>query len=396
MPPNIPPRLRELHLELTAIRRDIHAHPEMGLEEKRTAALVAAYLREWGLDVAEGVGHTGVVGTLRGRRPGQGAIGLRADMDALAIQEATGLPYASTRPGVMHACGHDGHTTMLLGAARFLAEAPDFAGTVHFIFQPAEEGRGGADAMLADGLFDRFPCDAVYGMHTGAGRPLGLFELRKGPFMASAGMWKVVFTGNGGHGGSKPHLASDLSVALAHFVLGLQTVIGRNVPPGETAVLSVGHIAGGAADSPNVMPAEMVVSGTVRAFTRPTREVLERRLHELAQGFAALQGCAATVEVRWITAPLVNHPEQTDAATSAARAVAGAAAVDANAEPTTGGEDFAAMLEARPGAFLFVGNGTSPGVHTPMFDFNDELLPIGAAYWISLVQQELATGSWTG
>ncbi|MGI4792791.1 MAG: amidohydrolase, partial [Janthinobacterium lividum] len=197
MPPNIPPRLRELHPELTVIRRDIHAHPEMGLEEKRTAALVAACLREWGLDVAEGVGRTGVVGTLRGRRPGQGAIGLRADMDALAIQEATGLPYASTRPGVMHACGHDGHTTMLLGAARFLAEAPDFAGTVHFIFQPAEEGRGGADAMLADGLFDRFPCDAVYGMHTGAGRPLGLFELRKGPFMASAGMWTVVFTGNG-------------------------------------------------------------------------------------------------------------------------------------------------------------------------------------------------------
>ena len=393
MPPNIPLRLRELHPELTAIRRDIHAHPEMGLEEKRTAALVAACLRDWGLDVAEGVGHTGVVGTLRGRRPGQGAIGLRADMDALAIQEATGLPYASTQPGVMHACGHDGHTTMLLGAARFLAEAPDFAGTVHFIFQPAEEGRGGADAMLADGLFDRFPCDAVYGMHTGAGRPLGLFELRKGPFMASAGMWKVVFTGNGGHGGSKPHLASDLSIALAHFVLGLQTIVGRNVPPGETAVLSVGHIAGGAADSPNVMPAEMVVSGTVRAFTRPTREVLERRLHELAQGFAALQGCAATVEVRWITAPLVNHPEQTDAATSAARAVAGAAAVDADAEPTTGGEDFAAMLEARPGAFLFVGNGTSPGVHTPMFDFNDELLPIGAAYWVRLVQQELATGS---
>ena len=252
--------------DLVAIRRDIHAHPEMGLEEVRTSALVADRLREWGVEVTEGVGKTGVVGTITGRLPGQRAIGLRADMDALAIEEATGAAHASQNPGVMHACGHDGHTTMLLGAARHLAEHRDFAGTVHLIFQPAEEGRGGAQAMLADGLLERFPCDALYGMHTSPGMKVGQFGIREGVAMAGGCMFHVRFTGNGGHGGATPHLSVDLSIVQAHFVLGLQTIVGRNISAFDPAVISVGHIGGGARDSANVMPAEMTVSGTARYY----------------------------------------------------------------------------------------------------------------------------------
>ena len=266
--------------DLIAIRRDIHAHPELGMEETRTAALVAAKLRGWGIEVTEGVGRTGVVGTLRGRRPGQGAIGLRADMDALALSERTELPYASTNPGRMHACGHDGHTTMLLGAAQLLAESPDFAGTVHFIFQPAEEGRGGAQAMLADGLFERFPCDAVYGMHTMPGIPVGHFATRKGPLMAASGRWQVVFRGTGGHGGNSPHLATDITIAQAVFVQALQTIVSRNVPSLESVVVSVGHIAAGAPEALNVMPSELHIGGTMRAFDPAMQTLVEARIRD--------------------------------------------------------------------------------------------------------------------
>jgi hippurate hydrolase len=387
-------RLREFHPELTAIRRDIHAHPEMGFEETRTAGLVAETLRGWGIEVAQRIGRTGVVGTLKGRLPGQRAIGLRADMDALSIPEQTGLAYASTNPGTMHACGHDGHTTMLLGAARYLAENPDFAGTVHFIFQPAEEGRGGAAAMLEDGLFKRFSCDAVYGLHNMPGIPVGKFALRKGPMMASSARWVVTFKGTGGHGGATPHLATDITIAQAHFVLALQTIVGRNVSPVETAVISVGHISGGSIQSTNVMPAELVVAGTARCFTTTTREVLTRRIGELAHSLAGAHGCQAEVEVRWGAPPLVNHAEQVDVAATAAAALVGPAAVDAAAPPITGGEDFAYMLEARPGAFIFLGNGVQPdgsshAVHTPHYDFNDEIIPLGSAYWVSVVKEEL-------
>jgi hippurate hydrolase len=380
--------------ELTAIRRDIHAHPEMGLEETRTAALVARKLREWGIEVTEGVGRTGVVGTIRGRLPGQGAIGLRADMDALAIVEETGKPYASTHPGTMHACGHDGHTTMLLGAAQYLARHRDFAGTVQLIFQPAEEGRGGALAMLADGLFERFPCDAVFGMHNRPGMKLGGFGIRKGSAMAGGCMFHVRFTGTGGHGGSTPHLSTDLSIVQAHFVLGLQTIVGRNISAFDPAVISVGHIGGGQRASANVMPAEMTVSGTARHYTAPVRDIIERRVRQLAEGLAALHGAGVEIEIDWVAEPLVNHPDQTDAAVAAATAVAGAAAVDANLPPTGGGEDFAFMLKHKPGAFIFLGNGTAdegggPGVHTPRYDFNDAAIPYGVAYWIQLVHQEL-------
>jgi hippurate hydrolase len=391
MPDDTAALLKAWQPEMAAIRRDIHAHPELGMEEVRTAALVAGRLRAWGIAVTEGVGRTGVVGTLRGSRPGQRAIGLRADMDALAIPEATGLPYASTNAGIMHACGHDGHTTMLLGAARALAAAPDFAGTVHLIFQPAEEGRGGggAAAMLADGLFERFPCEAVYGLHNMPGLPVGAFAIRKGAFLATTGRWTVRFRGPGGHGGAAPHLTPDLSVAAAHFILGLQTIVGRNVPPLETAVLSLGHIAGGDINSFNVMPAEILLVGTGRCFSDAVRDLLARRMEELAKGLAALHGATAEVEARWDTLALFNHDAQTDVAVAAARALPGAQ-VDADAPALTGGEDFSLMLRARPGAFMFLGNGPKGGaLHTPQYDFNDEIIPIGAAYWVSIVGQEL-------
>jgi amidohydrolase len=388
-------RIRELQAELTAIRRDIHAHPELGMEEERTAGLVASRLADWGIPFVAGVGKTGIVATVRGSRPGQRAIGLRADMDALSIVEQTGAPHASQNQGVMHACGHDGHTTMLLGAARALAENPDFGGTVHFIFQPAEEGRGGAKAMIADGLFERFPCDAIYGMHNMPGIPVGQFSLCKGPMMAASGRWRATFLGNGGHGGASPHLAADLSVVLAHYVLGLQTVVGRNIPALEPAVISVGHIAGGSAISPNVMPSEVVVSGTARCYSKTVQRTMEMRMAELAQSLAAMHGATAEFSLRWGVPATVNHPEQTEVAIAAARAVAGEGNVEPNMTPSTGGEDFAEMLEKRPGAIVFIGNGVNEdgsyhAVHTPRYDFNDEIIPLGVRYWVGIVQQELA------
>ncbi|MCC6718091.1 MAG: amidohydrolase [Acetobacteraceae bacterium] len=383
------------HADLTAIRRDIHAHPEMGMEEVRTAALVAAKLREWGIETSEGVGNTGVVGTIRGRLPGQRAIGLRADMDALAIPEATGLDYASTNPGVMHACGHDGHTTMLLGAARYLAEHRDFAGTVQLIFQPAEEGRGGAMAMLNDGLFERFPCDAVYGMHTMPGLAVGQFALRKGPLLAASGRWNVVFKGTGGHGGATPHLATDVTIVTAQYIQAIQTIVSRSVAPLEAAVVSVGSIHGGSNQSSNVMPAEIEITGTMRCFNTKVQQIIDSKMASLAQALATANGCTAEVTLRWGTHTLVNHDTNTDVATAAAAALVGEGKVDANIAPVTGGEDFAFMLEKRPGAFIFIGNGIvetgrTPGLHTPHFNFNDETTPLGVAYWVSLVQQELS------
>lgn len=386
--------LAEHHPEFTDIRRDIHAHPELGMEETRTAALVAGKLRSWGVTVTEGVGRTGVVGTINGRRPGQRAIGLRADMDALAIHEQTGVPYASTVPGKMHACGHDGHTAMLLGAARFLAEHPDFGGTVHLIFQPAEEGRGGARAMLADGLFDRFPCDAIYGMHNTAGMPVGHFASCTGPMLAAADSWRVTFRGVGGHGGLAPHLSTDITYAQAHFVLGLQGIVGRNVAPLETAVISVGYIAGGSTDSPNVVPAELMIAGTARSYSPEVRGLIERRIGELAASTASAWGCSAETRYRRGPSALVNQAEQTRVALAAATAVVGSQRVNPTLRPTTGGEDFAEMLLQRPGAFMRIGNGVAPdgsfnAPHTPKYDFNDAIIPDGIAYWTNIVRLEL-------
>jgi hippurate hydrolase len=383
--------------DLAAIRRDIHAHPELGMEEERTAALVARELRSLGIEVTEGVGKRGVVGTIRGERPGNRAVGLRADMDALQITEATGLPYASKHAGVMHACGHDGHTTMLLGAARWLSRHRDFAGTVHLIFQPAEEGRGGARAMLADGLFERFPCDAVYGLHNKPTLPAGRFAIRPGPALAAADRFTVTFCGTGGHGGSTPHLATDITIVQAYFVLALQTIVGRNVPAVEAAVLSVGSIRGGSPISPNVMPAELTLTGTARHYAPEVGDILERRIRELAQGLAAAHGATAEVEYRRGVPAVVNHEAQTKLAVEAAAALVGGASVGGHA-PVMGAEDFALMLQARPGAFMFIGSGaghdgTSPNLHTPHFDFNDEIIPLGVAWWVGVVDKELGGGS---
>ena len=279
--------LKAYEPELIAIRRDIHRHPETGFEETRTAKLVADTLRGWGIEVAEGIAKTGVVGTIRGARQGKRAIGLRADLDALNIDEATGRVYRSIVPGKMHACGHDGHTTMLLGAARRLAEKPDFAGTVHVIFQPAEEGQGGGKAMVDEGLFSRFPVDAVYGMHNAPGMPAGMFGTRKGPFMAASDTWEVAFRGTGGHGGAGAHMATNSTLAVGQFIGAIQTIVSRNVPATDVAVVSVGHIAAGHREAPNIIPAEAFVCGTARSYSPAVRDLIEKRLKALAEASAA-------------------------------------------------------------------------------------------------------------
>src|SRR5918995_5049051 len=279
--------------QLTEFRRDLHSHPELGFQETRTAERVAAALRASGIDVTEGVGGTGLVGTIRGVRSGDRSIGLRADMDALSLVEETGLPYASRTPGLMHGCGHDGHTTVLLGAARRLAAERDFEGSVHVIFQPAEEGLGGASAMLDDGLFERFPCDAVYALHTAPGLPVGTIATGTGPIMAGGGTFDVIFTGIGGHGGQRGRLTPDLMGGEAPYVMALQTIVSRNVPALETAVVSVGYVNGGRPDAPNVMPAELSLGGTLRCFSKQSQELVARRIHELADTIAAAYGCNA-------------------------------------------------------------------------------------------------------
>jgi amidohydrolase len=380
--------------ELAAFRRDLHAHPELGFQETRTAARVAEALRAAGVEVTEGIGGTGLVGTIRGDRSGDRSIGLRADMDALSLVEETGLPYASRTPGVMHGCGHDGHTTVLLGAARRLAADRDFAGTAHVIFQPAEEGLGGAAAMLGDGLFERFPCDAVYALHTAPGLPVGTIATGTGPIMAGAGIFDVTFTGAGGHGGQGAHLTPDLTVAQATYVMALQTIVSRDIPALEAAVVSVGYVTGGRPDAPNVMPAELTLGGTMRCFSKHSQDLIGRRIHELADTTATAYGCDATTQVTWITPPLINPPDQVDIVARAARSALGTDNVSTDLPPIAGGEDFALMLEATPGAFVFLGNGTAPNgsvnnVHTPHYDFNDEAIAAGVALWVGLVRQQL-------
>lgn len=383
------------HIEdFVTFRRDIHAHPELGFEEDRTASLVAERLREWGIQVFEGIGRTGVVGVVKGRQPGDRMIGLRADLDALAIYEQTGLSYASVSAGKMHSCGHDGHTTMLLGAARYLVENPDFAGQVALIFQPAEEPVRGALAMIKDGLFERFPCDAVYGMHNTAGMPAGHFAITPGVAQAAGDFWRVTFRGAGGHGGLSPQKSNDITYAQAHFVLGLQGIIGRNVAPLDTAVISVGYIEGGQIESANVIPAELVIAGTARCYADEVRDTIERRIGELADATALAWGCKAETVYDRGACALVNQPAQVEVALVAARAVAGEERVNPNLRPTTGSEDFAELARLRPGAFMRIGNGAAPdgsfhAPHTPHYDFNDAIIPDGIRYWVNVVRQEL-------
>ncbi|WP_424810970.1 M20 aminoacylase family protein [Roseococcus sp. YIM B11640] len=372
--------------EFTAIRRDIHAHPELGLEEHRTAALVAEKLKAMGIEVHAGVGQTGVVGVIRNGN-GQGRIGLRADMDALPMSEANGFAHASTVPGKMHACGHDGHTTMLLAAAKYLSETKNFDGTVHLIFQPGEEGAGGALAMLEDGLFERFPCDAVFGLHNRPGLPVGEYGLRPGPMMAGVAFYDIIVTGKGGHG-ARPEATFDPVVMGAAIVQALQSVVARNVPAVERAVLSITRFDAG--NAYNVIPNEVRLGGTVRAFSNEIMKLVEDRMRAISEGVAAGLGGKAELDFRVITTPLINDAMEAVALGDAAAAMVGEAGVKREFPAVMGGEDFAYMLEKCPGAYMVVGNGDTAEVHNPSFDFNDAAIPYGAGALAALVETKLA------
>ena len=374
--------------EFVSLRRDIHRHPELAFEEHRTAALVADKLQAWGYQVERGLGGTGVVGTLV-RGSGQRRLGLRADMDALPIQEASGADWSSQRPGLMHACGHDGHTAMLLAAARQLAEAGQFDGMLNLIFQPAEEGGGGALRMMADGLFDKYPCDAIFAMHNMPGIQQGRLVLRDGPTMASSDYATITLTGKGGHG-AMPHHTADPVVAAASLVMALQTVVSRNVDPQQTAVVTVGALHAGQAN--NVIPATATLELSVRALDRDVRALLERRIKALVAAQAESFGVAAKVDWRSGYAVLVNTPQETDLAREVAVALVGAERVTLQGPPLTASEDFAFMLERVPGSYLFIGNGDGPGacmVHNPGYDFNDDNIAVGCAFWVRLVERLL-------
>ena len=374
--------------ELVAIRRDLHAHPELGFEEERTSGIVAEQLARWGVEVHRGVGKTGVVGILRGQAGGR-AVGLRADMDALPIEEATNLPYRSTVPGKMHACGHDGHTTMLLGAARYLAETRAFDGTAVFIFQPAEEGLGGARAMIADGLFKRFPCDEIYGLHNSPEGPRGRVSIRAGAAMAAADFFDIRITGRGAHG-AYPHEAIDPTVVALTLGQAIQTIASRNVHPLQAAVVSITQMHAGAAY--NVIPDSVHLAGTVRTFDNEVRELCRARIKELAAGVGAAFKAQIEVEIRDIFSVLENSPAQTQAAAEVARELLGPDNVDATASPRMGSEDFADMLHAVPGAYLWLGQSPGAAVHNPGYNFDDEIIPTGAALLATLVERRSAAG----
>ena len=379
--------IRQHQDELVAIRHDIHAHPELGMEETRTAELVARKLEEWGIEVHRGVGGTGVVGVLRngpaGQAGGNRAIGLRADMDALPMTEMTGLPWSSTVPGKMHACGHDGHTTMLLGAAKYLAETRRFSGTVNLIFQPGEEGCGGALAMLEDGLFERFPCDSIYGMHNRTGMDVGRFAVRTGAVMAGGAFFDITITGKGSHG-ARPEESIDPVLVACHLGTALQSIVSRTLSPRDPAVVSVTKVAGG--DAYNVIPQTAVLSGTARFFAREVGETIEASMRRLADGVAAGFGATASVDWRLIFAPTVNAAEPVALVEAAARDLAGDDKLETNKPPVMGSEDFAFMLERVPGAYLNVGNGPGFSPHHPGYAFNDEAIPYGAALYARLVE----------
>ncbi|MGZ5872340.1 MAG: M20 aminoacylase family protein [Bradyrhizobium sp.] len=384
-------RVADLQPDIQAWRRDIHAHPELGYDVHRTAAFVAERLREFGCDeVATGLGRTGVVGVIRGRKPaGRGdirVIGLRADMDALPIEEATKLPYASRTAGKMHACGHDGHTAMLLGAARYLSETRNFAGDAVVIFQPAEEGGFGAEAMIKDGLLDRFAIDQVYGMHNLPGIPVGSFAIRPGPIMASTDAVDIRIEGRGGHA-ARPHISIDSVMVGAQLITALQSIVSRSVDPLESAVVSMCEFHAG--NARNVIPQTAELKGTVRTLTAEVRALVEKRVREVVDGVARMTGAKIDLKYERGYPVVVNHASQTDVAIQVAKQVAG----DTNVHempPLMGGEDFAYMLEQRPGAFIFCGNGDSAGLHHPAYDFNDEAIVFGTSYWIKLVENTLA------
>ena len=378
--------------EFIAVRRDIHKHPEMGYKEYRTSDLVAEQLAAWGYQVTRGLGGTGVVGQLK-RGTGGKAIGLRADMDALPIDEATGLPYASCNTGIMHACGHDGHTAMLLAAAKHIAQKANFSGTVNLIFQPAEEGLGGAKKMMDDGLFKQFPCDAVFGMHNMPGHPQGHLLMRDGPAMASSDNVTITVEGTGGHG-AVPHRSADPVVAASAIVMGLQSIVARNVDPQEMAVITVGAFNAGVAN--NVIPQSATLRLSVRALNRDVRELLEKRITELVHAQAQSYNVRAHIDYKRGYPVLVNHVAETDFVQQVAEELVGKDRVLRNPRALTGSEDFAFMLEEVPGCYLLIGNGDGSGdghgacmVHNPGYDFNDDNVAVGSAFWSLLVERYL-------
>ena len=376
-------RIGEYFEEMKAWRQHLHANPEIDFDCFETAAFVAERLREFGVDdIQEGIGKTGLVALIKGSKDGP-VIGLRADMDALPIQEIRDLPHKSKTDGKMHACGHDGHTTMLLGAAKYLAETRNFAGTVALIFQPAEEGSGGGRAMCEEGIMDRFDISQVYAMHNWPNEPMGSFGMRTGPIMAGADTFTITLSGKGGHA-AMPHKTTDPVIAASALVQGLQSIISRNLNPMKNGVISVTQIHTG--DAFNVIPNDAVINGTVRTFDKEIQAMIVERMEEMAQQIAGAYGCEAVLDYGYGYPPTVNHADQTAFAAKVAGDVVGPDAVDADKAPSMGAEDFAYMLEERPGAYVFLGQGPSAGLHHPEYDFNDEISPIGASFFVRLVE----------
>jgi len=381
-------RVADLHADITEWRRDLHMHPELQYDVHRTAGSVADKLKAFGCDeVVTGLGRTGVVGVIRGKKgvPGK-TIGLRADMDALPIEEANDLPYKSTVPGKMHACGHDGHTAMLLGAARYLTETRNFSGTAVVIFQPAEEGGGGGKAMVDDGLMDRFGIEEVFGMHNYPGMPVGAFGIRPGPVMAAADALTIDIQGVGAHA-ARPHFGVDPVLVGAQIINALQSVVSRNVDPLKSAVVSICMFRAGNTD--NVIPQTVQLRGTARSLAPEVRDLLEKRLPVVVESTATAYGAKAKLTYKRGYPVLVNHDKQTEFAASVASQIAGQDKVDTGLPPMMGAEDFSFMLNARPGAFIWIGNGASAGLHHPSYNFNDEAIPFGTSYWVKLVETAL-------
>jgi hippurate hydrolase len=391
------PEILESAEVIQAIRRDIHAHPELCFEEKRTSDVVAQTLESWGIKIHRGLGKTGVVGIIEGSLGKGRSIGLRADMDALPLQEHNHFEHTSQYPGKMHACGHDGHVAMLLGAAQYLAQHRAFKGTVYLIFQPAEEGGGGAREMIRDGLFDLFPCDAVFGMHNWPGIPVGDFAVTPGPMMASSNEFQIIVKGKGGHA-ALPHNSADPVFAASQMIGSLQAIITRNKRPVDAAVLSITQFHAG--DASNIIPDSAWIGGTVRTFTHEVLDLIESRLHQIASATAQAFDCSAEVTFSRNYPPTINHEKETAFAIDVMKDLVGEHHVNPRVDPTMGAEDFAFMLQEKPGCYVFIGNGDgdhrSQGhglgpcqLHNPCYDFNDQLLPLGSTYWVRLVERYL-------
>ena len=384
-------RIAEFHEEMTEWRRDLHAHPEIKFEEHRTAAVVADKLESWGIEVHRGIAGTGVVGVLRGSSQG-GSIGLRADMDALPMDEEGNPPYRSQNPGRMHACGHDGHTTMLLGAAKYLAETRNFAGTVNFIFQPAEEGGAGARVMIEEGLFERFPCDTVWGIHNAPHLPAGTIGVRPGPLMAAADQAFLTIRGRDAHA-ARPHDGVDPIAVGVQLYQGIQTIVSRNVDPIQSAVVTVAQFHAGTAN--NVIPHTAELKLSIRTFDDGVRDLIEQRIRALCDGVGRMHGAEVDVDYRRGYSAVINPAETAEVVASVAEQVVGSDRVDRDTAPIMASEDFAFMLTERPGAFLWLGGGAPGkdfGLHQPQYDFNDAVLPVGASFWARLVETRLPRG----